>query len=112
MKSIQEALQVREAPTSKASSERASMVEYFVLPLKEERRAENFERFKVFLKKNPKKTAEEFKKTKEYLRPLTTRAIAVMLSKVKTEELYPFFKRCCEYKGGFSRAFFGSLKNR
>lgn len=109
MQSIGETL-TKERKVSKANSERASIIEYFVQPLIEERRETNFERFKEYSRKNPGKSVEDFKKTKEFLRPLSARTISILMAKVPTEDLHPFFKQCINYKGGFSRAFFGALK--
>lgn len=70
---------------SKATNERASIVEYFVLPLNEERR-------------------------KAKLKPLTAQFVAVKMAKIPTDQLYPFFKDCVRAKCGFSKAWWGSLK--
>lgn len=74
---------------SKATSERASLIEYFVQPINDER-------------------------LEAKLKPLPTRVIAIRLSHVKTEDLYPFFKSCLDYskkpKGSFGKAFFGALR--
>ena len=56
VKTIGEELRQIKTPVSKATSKRATMIEYFVLPLTEERREENFQRFKDYIKKNPNKT--------------------------------------------------------
>lgn len=42
-------------------------------------------------------------------KPLTTRAVAVKLSHVKTSELYYFYKKC-EQSNNFSKCFWGCLK--
>jgi len=110
MQSIKETLTKRPEPTSKANSERAAMIEYFVTPLMEERREANIERFKKWMVNNKNKSSEDFKKSKEYLRPMRVARIAMMMSHIPTEDLHPFFKQCLAYKGGFSRAWWGALK--
>lgn len=41
---------------------------------------------------------------------VTPARIGMMVSHIKTDDLEAFYKQCGEYKGGFSRAFFGALK--
>jgi hypothetical protein len=41
---------------------------------------------------------------------MTARGVAMKLAYVKTSELYNFFKTCENYKGEFSKCFFGALR--
>lgn len=79
--------------------------------LMKENKIENYRRWK-----RTKLTPEEFKKTKQYLRPITARGLAVKLSILKnTEDLYYFLSICRDYKqrkGSFSKMFWGALKKK
>jgi len=41
---------------------------------------------------------------------MTPRGVAMKLAHVQTSDLYGFYKTCENYKGDFSRCFFGALK--
>lgn len=41
---------------------------------------------------------------------MTARGVAIKVAHIKTNELYSFYKKCEEYKGDFSKCFFGILR--
>lgn len=73
-------------PRSKATSERAELIEKFLSRL------------------NPPRIADGFK-------PLTPARLGAMLAHVPTEDLWPFY-RSCEQANSFSRFFHWSLRPR
>jgi len=97
---------------SKATSERAMIIEDFLVRLNFERNRENWVNWKRHNKLQPI-TRDEFKKTKFYFKPLEARAVAIKLGHIKNNsELYWFYKTCENAKCGFSKCFWGSLKIR
>ncbi len=74
---------------SGAKDKRASLVEYFVLPINDER-------------------------VKNKLKPLSKAFIAIKMAHIHEDDLFPFFKRCVECSnkanGSFGKAWWGSLK--
>ena len=88
MQLVQSLFQNYEVKKSKATSERASVVEQFVDEI-------NKERFKTKYK------------------PVTGKMIAMKTSHVSMNDLYYFLSTCKDYQnrsGSFSKCFFGSLK--
>lgn len=74
-------------PTTKATSKRAHLLEQFLDKL------------------NPSRMEAGFPE----LKPAR---IGMMLSHLSDDDIYFFFRNCEQYKGGFSKCFFGSLKKK
>lgn len=89
MENIQNYLFKYETPKSKATSERASIIEQFVIEINRERIG-----------------------TK--IKPIEAKAVVFKLTHVKEKsELYDFLNKCKRYKaekGSFGKCFFGCLK--
>jgi len=45
-------------------------------------------------------------------KPVTPARLGAMVAHISTDDLDAFYKTCGEYKGGFSKCFFGSLKKK
>ncbi len=73
-------------PTTKAKDRRSHLVEQFL------ERINNQERRDAGYK------------------DVTPARIGVMVAHIKTDDLEAFYKQCSDYRGGFSKAFFGALK--
>ena len=96
---IAELLQSR--TTSKANSNRATIVEMIVQEMNKEREAMSWQYFDTKKKKFTK------------LGFITGKMMAIKLAHVKTEDLMDFYNTCLRYskeKGSFSKCMFGSLK--
>ena len=88
MKEIKNIIRDYNIQTSKAKSERASIIQEFVEEINLERKDTKWKAIKPVV-------------------------VAVKLSHLKTNELYPFLSQCRDYKirkGSFSKCFFGCLK--
>lgn len=117
---IGEILKSYEKPKTKMTSERQGIVKEFFDALTLERRYDNMHRWKSTNAERMKKglsylIPEDFKKHKNFLKPLTARYVAVTLSHLDQDELYRFLSSCRDYKhrnGSFSKMFFGALKTR
>lgn len=78
----------------------------FPAPLKKSRRTERGDFIDTFTAKlNAERDGVKYKKLKKSF-------VAFKMSHIKTSELYFFLKQCEEYSGGFSKAFWGSLKTK
>lgn len=74
-------------PTTKATSKRAHLLEQFLTKL------------------NPSRIEAGYTE----LKPAR---IGMMLAHLSDDDMYFFFRSCEQYKGGFSKCFFGSLKKK
>jgi len=83
MKKLAETLTLR--PKSKINSERASVIDEFVQAINQDREGTKYQ-------------------------PIKPRAIAIKVAHLKLPDLYYFLSKCKDYKGSFSKCFFGSLK--
>lgn len=86
MKSITELIQLNNEESSKIKSERASIVKDFVERLNSDRKKEGY-------------------------KSLRASFYAVKMAHMNLEDLYWFYKNCETASCGFSRAWWGSLKN-
>jgi len=73
-------------PTTKAGSRRAHLLEQYLNQIN-----------------TPERERAGYK-------PFTPARLGALVAHMTTDDLDAFYKRASEYKGGFSRAFFGALK--
>lgn len=118
MNTLKQLLQTHSITRTKITSERSTIVKQFFDELTLERRIDNYRRFiyrnRIRAKtKEIALTPEDFKKTKEFLKPLRVAFLGMRLAHLSEQDLYYLLSVCRDYKkrkGSFSKMFFSSIK--
>lgn len=101
----------QERPVKVLKSERASIVYDFLEKLNAERVKTNITNFSRARAKNKTLTKDEFKKTKEYMKPLQASYVAFKMSHLKIADMH-YLWSICKQGAEFSKVWWGALKPR
>lgn len=111
MQSLGEIISIRKVEKSKITSKRQFLLKQLIDEIVLERKLDNWKRYKRI--KQPM-TPEEFKKTKEFVKPLNTRHFAVKMSHLSEHDLEYMLSVAKDHKRrgySFSKYVFGSIKS-